>query len=87
MLKVLRQVVGVRHPASKPFEKTLYIDRHAGSVILDPNLYACDGLPLCLSRKKPFQVSPKHLQSPLGLPKLWKAPKRIQIELFSYRIR
>ena len=44
MLKVLRQVVGVRHPASKPFKKTLYTDRHAEYVILDSSLCACDGL-------------------------------------------
>ena len=64
MLEVLRQVVGARHPAPKPFKKTLYTDRHAEYVILDPSWYACDGLPICLSRKKHFQVSPKHLQSP-----------------------
>ena len=46
MLEVLRQVVGVRHPASKPFEKTLYIDGHAEYVILDPSLYTCDDLSL-----------------------------------------
>ena len=44
MLEVLGQVVGVRHPAPKPFKKTLYTDRHAEYVILDPSLYACDGL-------------------------------------------
>ena len=29
MLKVLRQVVGIRRPELKPSEKTLFIDRHA----------------------------------------------------------
>ena len=52
MLEVLGQVVGARHPASKPFKKTLYTDRHAEYVILDPSLYACDGLsPLPVKEK------------------------------------
>ena len=52
MLEVLRHVVGVRHLASKPFEKTLFTDRHVEYVILDPSLYACDGLsPLPVTEK------------------------------------
>jgi hypothetical protein len=41
----------------------------------------------CLSRKKPFQVSPRCLRSALGLPRLRKAPKPIKIELFSLGLR
>ena len=63
MLEVLRQVVGVRHPASKPFKKTLYTDRHAEYVILDPSLYACDGLSPLPVKEKAFsglsEASPK----------------------------
>ena len=59
MLQVLRQVVGVRHPASKPFEKTLFTDRHAEYVILDPSLYACDGLSPLHVEEKAFSGFPK----------------------------
>ena len=87
MLEVLRQVVGVGHPAPKPFKKTLYTDWHAEYVILDPSLYACDGLSPLPVKEKAFSRLSEHLQSPLGLPKLWKAPKPIKIELFPFGIR
>ena len=38
---------------------------------------------LCLSRKRPSQVSPRRLKSALGLPRLRTAPKPVKIELFS----
>ena len=62
---------------------TLFIDRHAEYYILDQSLCACDGLFLCLSRKRPSQVSPRRLKSALGLPRLRTAPKPTKIELFS----
>ena len=38
---------------------------------------------LCLSRKRPSQVSPRLLKSALGLPRLRTGPKPIKIQLFS----
>ena len=69
MLEVLRQVVGVRHPASKPFKKTLYTDRHAEYVILDPSLYACDGLSPLPVEEKALGTTLPEASSSSGVPR------------------
>ena len=67
MLEVLRHVVGVRHLASKPFEKTLFTDRHVEYVILDPSLYACDGLSPLPVEEKAFSSGKRTRRRPVSL--------------------